>query len=147
MSSFSINAIPACSAPSCLSQGQMQRSQAFSNTLDGGPPLMGLLMAPKPYSKPIAGEDDLDAPDLCDWPRAQTPSDDERSLKRRDGQPRLPPRMPGNGRARDGRKGEIPVTFNPEQSAALREKLLTELGAITSADLAAAWTREALTAK
>ena len=52
--------------------------------------------------------------------------------------------------AMDGRgslNGEIPVTLNPEQSAALREKLLTELGNITSADLAAAWAREALTAK
>src|SRR5262249_26264925 len=35
----------------------------------------------------------------------------------------------------------------PEQSAALREKLLAELGNITSADLAAAWAREALPAK
>src|SRR6266566_1763280 len=64
-----------------------------------------------------------------------------------DGQPRLPPRVPGNGQARDGRKGETPVTLNPDQSAALREKLLTELGNITSADLAAAWARDALTAK
>ena len=39
------------------------------------------------------------------------------------------------------------VTLDPEQSAALREKLLTEVGNITSADLAAAWAREALTAK
>jgi hypothetical protein len=95
----------------------------------------------------IAGEDDLDAPDLCDDPRAPTPSADERSLKPMDRQPRLPPRMSGNGQARDGRKGETPVTLDPEQSAALREKLLTELGNITSADLAAAWAREALTAK
>ena len=29
----------------------------------------------------IAGEDDLDAPDLCDDPRSPTPSADERSLK------------------------------------------------------------------
>src|SRR5262245_64892242 len=40
-----------------------------------------------------------------------------------------------------------PVTLDPDQSAALREKLLTEVGNITSADLAAAWAREALTAK
>jgi hypothetical protein len=59
----------------------------------------------------------------------------------------MPPRTPGNGHARGGRKSEIPVTLNPEQSAALREKLLTELGNITSADLAAAWAPEALTAK
>jgi len=37
--------------------------------------------------------------------------------------------------------------LEPEQSAALREKLLTELGTITSADLAAIWAQEALTAK
>jgi hypothetical protein len=42
---------------------------------------------------------------------------------------------------------ERPVTLDPEQSAALRDKLLTELGNITSADLAAAWAREALSAK
>src|SRR4029453_14774083 len=39
----------------------------------------------------IAGEDDLDAPNLCDGPRAPTPSADERLLKPRDGQPRGPP--------------------------------------------------------
>jgi hypothetical protein len=55
--------------------------------------------------------------------------------------------MPGNGRARGSRKGEIPLTLDAEQSAALREKLLAELGNITSADLAAAWARGALTAK
>jgi len=95
----------------------------------------------------IAGEDDLDAPDLCDGPRSPTPPAGEHSLKPMDGQPRLPPRVAGNGRARDGRKGETPVTLDPEQSAALREKLLIELGTITSADLAADWAREALSAK
>src|SRR5437660_3786646 len=81
----------------------------------------------------IAGEDDVDAPDLCGDPRSQTSSADEHSLKPMDGQPRLPPRVPGNGQARDGRKGETPVTLDPDQSAVLREKLLTELGNITSA--------------
>jgi ERF superfamily len=93
----------------------------------------------------IVGEDDLDAPDLCDEPRSPTPSADE--LKPMDGQPRLPPRTPGNVRARDGRKGEARVTLDPDQSAGLRETLLTELGTITSTDLAAAWAGEALTAK
>src|SRR5215468_5333890 len=78
----------------------------------------------------IAGEDDLDAPDLCDGPRSPTPSADEHSLKPMDGQPRLPPRTAGNGKARGGRKSAIPVTLDPDQSAALREKLLTELGTI-----------------
>jgi hypothetical protein len=43
--------------------------------------------------------------------------------------------------------GEPPAPLEPEQSAALREKLLTELGTITSADLAAVWAQEALAAK
>jgi len=93
----------------------------------------------------IAGEDDLDAPDLCNGPRSSTPSADEHSLKPMGIQPRLLPR--GIGQARDGRNGETPVTLDPEQSAPLREKLLTELGDITSADIAAVWAREALTAK
>ena len=95
----------------------------------------------------IAGEDDLDAPDLCDGPRSQTSLADEQPLMSRDGQPRVPPRKPGNGLRRNSMHGERAAPLEPEQSAALREKLLTELGTIASADLAAAWAREALTAK
>jgi hypothetical protein len=95
----------------------------------------------------IAGEDDLDAPDLCDGPRSQTSSADEHSLMPRDGKPRVLPRKPGNGQHRNSMHGERPAALEPEQSAALREKLLTELGTITSADLAAIWAQEALTAK
>src|SRR5919201_176534 len=90
----------------------------------------------------IAGEDDLDAPDLCDGPRSQTSSADEHPLMPRDGQPRVPPPKRGNSM-----QGERRAPLEPEQSAALREKLLTELGTIPSADLAAIWAREALTAK
>jgi hypothetical protein len=94
----------------------------------------------------IAGEDDLDAPDLCDGPLS--PSAVDRSLRPTDDQSRMPPRTPGDGHARRVRaKLEPAVTLNPDQSAALREKLLTELGYITSADLAAAWARDALTTK
>ena len=50
----------------------------------------------------IAGEDDLDAPDLCDGPLS--PSGADRSFKPKDGQSRMPPRTPGNG---DGRGGGI----------------------------------------
>jgi hypothetical protein len=95
----------------------------------------------------IAGEDDLDAPDLCDGPRSPTPSAEERSLKPRDGQPGVQPRRPGNGHGRHGRHGERPNTLEPEQSAALREKLLTALGSITSADSAAIWAQDTLAAK
>src|SRR5262245_4909503 len=45
----------------------------------------------------IAGEDDLDASDLCEGPRSPTPSADEHPVRPRDGQPRMPPRKPGNG--------------------------------------------------
>src|SRR6516162_2887391 len=72
----------------------------------------------------IAGEDDLDAPDLCDGSASLLPSAVDRSFKPKDDQSRMPPRMPGNGRGRGGRKGEVPITLDPEQSAALREKLL-----------------------
>jgi hypothetical protein len=93
----------------------------------------------------IAGEDDLDAPDLCDGPLS--PSAVDGSFKPTDDQLGLPPPRPGNGGDRRGRKGDIPITLDPERSAALREKLLMEVGDIASADLAAAWAREALAAK
>jgi hypothetical protein len=93
----------------------------------------------------IAGEDDLDAPDLCDGPPSLSSSADDHSSK--DTRLRMPPRTPGNGRSRSDRKGETPVTLDPEQSAALRQKLLTDLGTITSADLAVAWAGDALAAR
>src|SRR6266487_7150459 len=64
----------------------------------------------------IAGEDDLDAPDLCDGPPSLLPSAVDRSFK--------PKGTLGNGHGRGGRKNE---TLDPEQSAALREKLLAEV--------------------
>ena len=90
----------------------------------------------------IAGEDDLDAPDMCEGPRS--PTLDEGSLKPRGGQPRVQPRKPGDGQRRHGMHGE---RLEAEQSAALREKLLTALGNITSADDAAIWALETLAAK
>src|SRR5262245_38167336 len=94
----------------------------------------------------IAGEDDFDAPDLCDAPLSLSGID--RPTKPKDGQSRMPPRTPGSGDGRrEGIKGERAVILNPDKSAALREKLLAEVGNITSADVAAAWAREALSAK
>src|SRR5215475_2560354 len=94
----------------------------------------------------IAGEDDLDAPNLCDG--SLSPSVVDRSFKSTGGEPHMPLRTPGNGHGRSGGiKGERAVTLDPEQSAALRESLLTQLGNISSADLAAAWAQEALPAK
>jgi ERF superfamily len=93
----------------------------------------------------IAGEDDLDAPDLCDNSRSPPPSADERSLMPRDGQPQVPRRKPSNGQRRHGIHGS--GILEPEQSAALREKLLTAVKNITLADSAALWAQEALAAK
>ena len=44
-------------------------------------------------------------------------------------------------------KGEAPAIIDGEQSAALRDRLLAEIGNIASAELAASWAREALAAK
>src|SRR5262249_56340647 len=63
----------------------------------------------------IAGEDDLDAPDLCDGPPSSLPPAVDRSFRPSDGRPA---RMPGNGYGRGGRKGEAPGTLDPEQSPA-----------------------------
>ena len=95
----------------------------------------------------IAGEDDLDAADLCDGPHSLKSPPEEPSLMPRDGQRRLPPRKPGNGQGRHSIHDERARMLEPEQSAALREKLLTSLGNITSADGAAIWAQEALAAK
>jgi hypothetical protein len=93
----------------------------------------------------IAGEDDLDAPDLCDGPLS--PSEVDRPTRPKDGQSRMPLRTPGKDGRGAGIKGDRVVALHPERSAALREKLLIEVGNITSADVASAWAREALTAK
>ena len=79
--------------------------------------------------------------------RLSPPAVVDRPTKPKDGQSRPPPRTPGNGDGRgDGIRGKR-VILDPEQSAALREKLIVEVGNIPSADLAAGWAREALTAK
>jgi hypothetical protein len=64
----------------------------------------------------IAGEDDLDAPDLCD--RSLSPSVADRRSKPKEGQFRMPPHGNGDGRSR-GIKAERAVVLDPEQSAGL----------------------------
>ena len=88
----------------------------------------------------IAGEDDLDAPDLV-TPQSQGPE-----LQR--------PRRPGNSHLNGGHRGPVqppprrdkthsakfdkPV-LGPKESADLRDRLLGEIGSIPSADDAALW--------
>src|SRR6266853_93893 len=64
----------------------------------------------------IAGEDDLDAPDLCDGPPSLLPSVVDRSSTLMDDQSHLPPQTPSNAHGCGGCKGEVPVTLDPEQS-------------------------------
>ena len=94
----------------------------------------------------IAGEDDLDAPDLCAAP-PPPPSAANRLPKPVSDQSRVPSRSPGNGRDRATAKGEAAAIIDGEQSAVLRDRLLAEIGNIASAELAAAWAREALASK
>jgi len=92
----------------------------------------------------IAGEDDLDAPDLgtvskaeVELPRADyhTQSDGHGGLANR------PPRDGGNSAA--SARSVLP----PDESATLRERLVAELSAINSADDAAIWAHRNLPAK
>ena len=94
----------------------------------------------------IAGEDDLDAPDLVSCSALRCGSRGRKRLQAQD-RPIGAAAQPGNGRGRATMKGEPPTILGCEQSAAVRERLLAELGAIRSADLAATWARGALTAK
>jgi hypothetical protein len=95
----------------------------------------------------IAGEDDLDAPDLCEPAPLSPMSAADRGLKEGADQSRVPSRKPGNGRGRALTKVASYEIIDGEQSAALRDRLLAEIGGITSAERAASWAQEALAAK
>ena len=100
----------------------------------------------------IAGEDDLEAPDLCSEPLSPGQPTIDRPIQPRVGSSGgISPRLPGNGHARGAPRSSTtrrhPVMLGPDQSAALREKLLIEIGKLTSTDLAEPWARDALAAK
>jgi hypothetical protein len=67
----------------------------------------------------IAGEDDLDAPDLC-----ATPPTTAARTGMGSGELRLPPRSDGNGRTRGEVKAASAPVLSSEKSAALRDRLL-----------------------
>src|SRR6516165_6645213 len=81
----------------------------------------------------IAGEDDLDAPDLC-YPGSSSTA-------------ALPARSAGNGRGSALGKATPPVLLGATLSASLREMLLAEIAAIGSSELAARWAQDALPRK
>ena len=91
----------------------------------------------------IAGEDDLDAPDLC----ATAPSVGPllAGSSGANGQP--PPRTPGNGQARGSARAVRTPVLPSDESAALRDRLLGEIASLQSEEGATKWAREALPAK
>jgi hypothetical protein len=86
----------------------------------------------------IAGEDDLDAPDLCMPSPVAGPS--------AAGLP-SPWQPRGNGKARGAAKPTSPVILPVDESAALRDQLLGEVAALESQESATKWARDALRAK
>jgi hypothetical protein len=86
----------------------------------------------------IAGEDDLDAPDLC------TPAPVANSSVT-EGQGA--PQTSGNGRVSGAGRAARPAVLPAEQSALLRDRLVSEIARLKSQDSAAAWAREALPLK
>src|SRR5262245_32779474 len=95
----------------------------------------------------IAGEDDLDAPDLSNETVSPSPSAVNRPVKPADARARVRPRFFSNRHIYGGIEGKPAATLDSDQSKTLRERLLIEVSAIASADFAASWARGALTAK
>jgi hypothetical protein len=95
----------------------------------------------------IAGEDDLDAPDLCDVDTSSPgpASGNGKAGSGLHGSP-APPRSAGNAHFRGATRGNVPV-LPPDQSAALRDRLLGEIGRLAEADAAATWARGMIAAK
>src|SRR3984893_5308529 len=83
----------------------------------------------------IAGEDDLDAPDLC----TPAPVANSSVTGRRDA-----PQTSGDGRVSGAGRAASSAVLPTEQSAGLRDRLVSEIAGLTSQDSAAAWAREAL---
>ncbi len=93
----------------------------------------------------IAGEDDLDAPDLDADPSSAAELRRSDPRNQSDGQAEVA-EGPGRSGGKSSRASTRPV-LAPEQSAILRERLLEELVAIGSADEAAVWAQRNLAAK
>jgi hypothetical protein len=98
----------------------------------------------------IAGEDDLDAPDLA-TPTGQASGTDKSDISRQNGgmnghQAVVVPQLPIRG---SGKRFPVPAkaTLKPEQSVALRDQLLSELEALVTAEAATTWAHRILGAK
>jgi hypothetical protein len=88
----------------------------------------------------IAGEDDLDAPDLSTCAPMTGHGPDPR-------QDQVSSRHPGNGGQPGATKRKSVELLDPGRSQAQRDKLLAEVANLASAELAVTWASGALTAK
>src|SRR5262245_26765253 len=91
----------------------------------------------------IAGEDDLDAPDICMPAPVTGASTTGPSI---DGW-QFPGPTRGNGRIRDAAKAAGRTVLLTDESAALRDRLLSEISELASQDSAATWAGDTLPAK
>jgi ERF superfamily len=101
----------------------------------------------------IAGEDDLDAPDLC-TPAPVTAAGATCAAGERGANPtamtddlRLPSRSHGNGRLHRTEKTLSTPLLSTDESAALRDRLLGEIAGLQSQESATNWAGKALAAK
>jgi hypothetical protein len=98
----------------------------------------------------IAGEDDLDAPDLT-APTGQAPQTEKPDVSNLNGRKNAGegPVVPKTPVRRNGRMLSVPVktTLQPAKSAALRDQLLTELEGLTTPEAATTWAHRILAAK
>jgi len=97
----------------------------------------------------IAGEDDLDAPDLHDQPppRSGPASEGVSHSTGPQSQSRGLPRRSGNGHAGASKTGSPNAMLEATLSGSLRNELLSELGKVTDAEEAANWARKRMGAK
>jgi hypothetical protein len=96
----------------------------------------------------IAGEDDLDAPDLTDsTPETETPRTNRKTADN-GGQQNAPDRLPGRGgRANKSGSASLQSELSAALSASLRAELLRQIEGLSSADEAALWAQRRLAAK
>jgi ERF superfamily len=102
----------------------------------------------------IAGEDDLDAPDLAEGAKADAANKggaaaNDRVAARLRPKAAVEERTPATSVLTRKEKAARPArtVLGPEQSAALREQLLADIGRLASSDEAAAWVHKNLAAK
>jgi hypothetical protein len=95
----------------------------------------------------IAGEDDLDAPDLI-APATPSPRTEEPPVRKIRDRPNGPAHSDqALSRCRQNNRPNSTRLLDPDASVALRDRLVTELNDISSAEQAATWGLRALAAK